>query len=497
LFGIHRNSITNLYIIFQFLNIQHIFVPWSLHMIHFILNNQTIRTSENSGITLLDFIRENQQLKGTKIGCREGDCGACTVLAGELKDNKTVYQSITSCISPLGNANGRHIVTVEGINLPKKLNSAQQAMTNNYATQCGFCTPGFVVSMIGFALENDKNKTCNDAISGNICRCTGYKSIEKAGLEIEEKLQQKDDNHQISWLIKEGFIPNYFETIPDKLEKLQPEIFEKTGIKVANGTDLYVRYADQMSEENMHLLAGEMALKGISFSKGVCTLGANTTATEINENKKLQALFPKLKQFMKLISSEQIRNMGTIGGNFVNASPIGDMSIFFLALNSTVTIQKENGTERQIPFQSFHQNYKVYDLKEDEILKNISFKVPQANDSFSFEKVCKRTHLDIASVNSAARISLKNNVIMDAHFSFGGVAAIPKYVHKTRAFLIGKEINNQTVKEAAIILQSEIAPISDVRGTSVYKRLLAKQLFFAHFIELFPTKVQLQKLIAS
>ncbi len=480
----------------QFLNTPYKFVSCSLHMIQFILNNQIIKTSANAGITLLDFIREYQQLKGTKIGCREGDCGACTVLVGELKDNNVNYQSITSCISPLGNANGKHIVTIEGVNLPKELNTVQKAMTDNYATQCGFCTPGFVVSMTGFALENNKTTTCNDAISGNICRCTGYKSIEKAGFEIEEKLQEKDNNHQIEWLIKEGFIPNYFETIPNRLKDLKIEKLNPKGIKVANGTDLYVRYADEMAEENIHLLADDTALKGISFSEGVCTLGANTTATEIAENKRLQTLFPKLKKFMKLISSEQIRNMGTIGGNFVNASPIGDMSIFFLALNSILTIQKEDETERQISFQEFHQNYKVYDLQKDEILKSISFQVPQVDDFFNFEKVSKRTHLDIASVNSAGRISVENNTITDAHFSVGGVAATPKYLYKTNVYLIGKEVNSETVKEAQAILQSEISPISDVRGTSEYKRLLAKQLFFAHFIELFPSKIELHKLIA-
>ncbi|WP_272148537.1 FAD binding domain-containing protein [Tenacibaculum aiptasiae] len=466
-------------------------------MIQFILNNQIIKTSEKSGVTLLDFIREQQQLKGTKIGCREGDCGACTVLVGELNNNNVAYQSITSCISPLGNANGKHIVTVEGTNLPKELNTVQKAMTDNYATQCGFCTPGFVVSMTGYALDDSKSNTCNDAISGNICRCTGYKSIEKAGLEIEEKLEQKDKNHQIEWLINEGFIPNYFKTIPEKLAQLQPKVFEKTGIKVANGTDVYVRHADKMAEENVHLLTDQNALKGISFTEGICTLGANTTVTEIAENKKLQSLFPKLKQFLKLVSSEQIRNMGTIGGNFVNASPIGDMSIFFLALNSTLTIQKEDdASERQIPFQDFHQDYKKYDLQEGEILKSISFKVPQSNDYFNFEKVSKRTHLDIASVNAAGRITTDNNIITSAHFSVGGAAATPKYLEKTNAFLIGKTINSETVKEAEVVLQSEISPISDVRGASEYKRLLAKQLFFAHFIELFPNEVELKKLIA-
>ena len=466
-------------------------------MIQFILNNQIIKTPVNSGITLLDFIRDHQQLKGTKIGCREGDCGACTVLIGTVEGDNVNYKSITSCISPLGNANSKHIVTIEGINLPQSLNTVQEAMTSNYATQCGFCTPGFVVSMTGFALSNNNNTTCNDAISGNICRCTGYKSIEKAGLEVEEKLANKDDNHQIEWLIKEGFIPNYFETIPDQLKKIGATVSQQTkGIKVANGTDLYVRSADKMADEQVYLLADKKTLTGISFSEGICTLGANTTVTEIAENKKLQTLFPKLKQFMKLISSEQIRNMGTIGGNFVNASPIGDMSIFFLALNATLTTIKEDESERHISFQEFHQDYKKYDLKENEVLKAISFKVLQKNEAFNFEKVSKRTHLDIASVNAAGRISIENNSIREAHFSVGGVAAIPKYLYKTNDYLIGKKINSDTIIAAQKILQSEISPISDVRGTSEYKRLLAKQLFFAHFIELFPNLIELKKLIA-
>ena len=152
-------------------------------MIQFILNNKTIKTTANSGMTLLDFVRYEQRLTGTKIGCREGDCGACTVLVGTLKENGHMeYQSITSCISPLGNAHGKHIVTIEGTNLKVKLTTAQLAMKANYATQCGFCTPGFVVSLTGFALSKTQKNRDNalDAISGNICRCTGYKSIEKA-----------------------------------------------------------------------------------------------------------------------------------------------------------------------------------------------------------------------------------------------------------------------------------------------------------------------------
>ncbi len=464
-------------------------------MIQFILNNQTIKTKVNSGVTLLDFIREHQQLKGTKIGCREGDCGACTVLVGELINDNVIYQSITSCISPLGNANGKHIVTVEGINLPKELTVVQQSMADNFATQCGFCTPGFVVSMTGFALSNDKIlNTCNDAMSGNICRCTGYKSIEKSGFEIEKKLEEKDANHQIGWLIKEGFIPDYFKTIPLKLKGIMyvtSSAVEKPLNKttVANGTDLYVRYADKLSEEKVHLISDDKTLKGISFSDDICTIGANTTVTELLANKKLRKQFSKLPAFLKLISSEQIRNMGTLGGNFVNASPIGDMSIFFLALNSVLTIQDESGKTRQIPFQKFHQNYKQYDLQKGELIKRISFSKLKENEFFNFEKVSKRTHLDIASVNTAGRITVQNGQIIDAHFSLGGVAAIPKYLEKTNQFLVGKVLNTATVKEAEAVLQSEITPISDVRGSNIYKRLLAKQLFFAHFITLFPKKL--------
>ncbi|HIP48461.1 MAG TPA: 2Fe-2S iron-sulfur cluster binding domain-containing protein [Lutibacter sp.] len=463
-------------------------------MISFILNNQTIKTTAKSGMTLLDFIREDQQLKGTKIGCREGDCGACTVLVGSLENDRLIYKSITSCISPLGNANGKHIVTIEGVNLEEKLNVAQQVMADNYATQCGFCTPGFIVSITGHALKQENtHSSCSDSVSGNICRCTGYKSIEKATNVIEELLKKVDS---LEVLVAKGFVPAYFKTIPKKLQQLQTSkhsLQTTEGTIIANGTDLYVRHADRLSLEEVQLIGDDTSLKGIEINNGICKIGASTTVTEIAENKDLNKLFPKLKSFLKLVSSEQIRNMGTLGGNFVNASPIGDMSIFFLALDSTLTIRNKSNT-RELAFKKFHQNYKKYDLQKGELITCISFKIPDENTKFNFEKVSKRTHLDIASVNFACRISVLNKKINKAMFSIGGVAAIPKVLEKTNQFLKGKELTKQTVKQAEVLLQSEISPIDDVRGTIEYKRLLARQLFFAHFVELYPNEINLSSL---
>ena len=163
-------------------------------MIRFILNEKEIATDLPSGMVLLDFIRYHQHLPGTKIGCREGDCGACTVLVGEIVDGHMQYESMTSCLMPIGNANGKHIVTIEGINFADELNPIQQAMADEGATQCGFCTPGFVMSLAGFCLSDKEATTQNAvaAVDGNICRCTGYKSIERAAGKVAELIKEKN-----------------------------------------------------------------------------------------------------------------------------------------------------------------------------------------------------------------------------------------------------------------------------------------------------------------
>lgn len=466
-------------------------------MIQFLLNQRLITTDTSPSTTLLDFIRYDENLRGTKIGCREGDCGACTVLIGSLKEGKVDYISATSCLTPIANAHGKHIVTVEGTNLPDTLNQAQQAMVDCSGTQCGFCTPGFVNSMSGFAL------TCSDAtvekaisaIDGNICRCTGYKSIERAAAKLAEKLEHKDSNNPMPWLVANGFIPEYFLQIPERLTQIQTAYTSNGAVAVGGGTDLYVQKHDQLHEMDLDYLFDKKELNGITFNGNTCVLKSSVTVTELMENKVLSDAIPNWYQYLKLLSSTPIRNIATIAGNIANGSPIGDFTIILLAMKAQLILTDKANNSRQVALKDFYLGYKTFDKKRDEIISQIEFEVPHNGTRFHFEKVCKRQYLDIASVNSAATVTTNGNTITEAHLSMGGVGPIPKYLAETSQFLVGKELNAAMVKEAETILQTELSPISDARGTEAYKRLLGRQLFFAHFLTLFPETFTMEDLI--
>ncbi|MBX7169660.1 MAG: FAD binding domain-containing protein [Pyrinomonadaceae bacterium] len=446
-------------------------------MIKFILNNQSIETNLPKGTTVLDFVRYHKNLKGTKIGCREGDCGACTIMVGELTGDAVKYRTMTSCLMPLANAEGKHIVTVEGINPENnELTAVQQAMVDESGTQCGFCTVGFVMSLTNFCLDEspkDKNSAIS-AIDGNICRCTGYKSIERACEKVNSG----------KWEVESGkLVPNYFSDIRKRLTVLQNEQSkiknQKSKIFVGGGTDLYVQKHEEMVYAEANHVLFDDELRTITETDELVELGASVVVTDLLESPIFNRLFPNLYRHLKLISSTPIRNMATLAGNFINASPIGDMTAYFLALDANI----EFNTGRILPLKDFYLGYKQMDRSEDEYIQKIRFQ--KGFTHFNFEKVCKRTYLDIASVNTAISLKVTDNEIEHAHVSCGGVFATPLYLRKTSEFLQGKEISEETIAAANEILQSEIAPISDVRGTAEYKRLLAKQLFKAHFVELF------------
>lgn len=466
-------------------------------MISFIFNNKIIHTDSHPGTTLLDFIRYGESLPGTKIGCREGDCGACTVLEGTLENNKVNYKSIVSCLTPLGNAHGKHIVTIEGINM-KELSPIQEAMVEHAATQCGFCTPGFVMSLTGHGLSEEQStkEKAIAAISGNICRCTGYKSIEKAADSISEALKVKDISDPIKWMVENKYLPEYFLEIGKKLSKIEAnnKPFDNRKI-IGGGTDLMVQKPEVIGESDINLFYNRSDLKGIKKDKDSIIIGSATNASEIMKSSVMLEFIPDIQKYFKLISSEPIRNMGTIAGNFVNASPIGDLSIFFLALNANIILRELDNT-RKIPLKDFFVDYKKLNLNHGEYIESVIIPIPNKKSIFNFEKVSKRTHLDIASVNSAICLNINNEIIEDCSVSAGGVSAIPKYMDKTSEYLKGKKITNGTVLKANEILQEEIAPISDVRGSADYKRLLLRQLFFAHFIKLCPKSISLNELLS-
>lgn len=465
-------------------------------MTTFILNNKLINTKNHPGTTLLDFIRYKEHLSGTKIGCREGDCGACTVLEGTLDSSKVKYKSIVSCLTPIGNAHGKHIVTIEGINM-KELSPVQNALVDHAGTQCGFCTPGFVMSLTGHSLSEEPSdkEDAIAAISGNICRCTGYKSIERAAESISELLKIKDINDPIEWSVKNNFLPEYFLEIKNRLRKIEQNFEKYSNVKIiGGGTDLMVQNPEEIAEKDINLFYKRTDLKGIKKNKDSIIIGSATNASEIMESQVIQEYFPNIKHHFKLISSEPIRNMGTIAGNFVNASPIGDLSIFFLALNTSIILKESNNT-RIIPLKDFFLDYKKLNLNKGEHIESVILPIHTRKFLFNFEKVSKRKHLDIASVNSAIYLKLKEDIIDDCNVSAGGISAIPKYMNKTSEYLIGKKITNGIVIKASKILQSEITPITDIRGSAEYKSLLLRQLFFAHFIKLCPKSISLNELL--
>ncbi len=451
-------------------------------MTKFILNNTDIETNLPNGTTLLDFIRYEKNLKGTKIGCREGDCGACTILVGTLENGEVQYQSATSCLMAIGNANGKHIVTIEGIN-DKALTPVQAAFAENNASQCGFCTPGFIMSLTGCCINKPavNNETAIASMDGNVCRCTGYQSIKLAAKDVAGLMQENNAKNNIDFAIENNIVPTYFNGITNRLNDLQIEMAVQTDFHfiVGGGTDLYVQKHHEVVEADLHFSL-QKNKNYIIENNSEIEIGAATTVTKFAESSIIRNIFPNLAAIIKLVSSTPIRNMATFAGNFINASPIGDFTIFFLALNTQLHFKnsKTNAT-RIVALKDFYKGYKNIDKLFEEELSYFTFTKPTG--FFNFEKVCKRTHLDIASVNTAIHLVVKDGIIIDVQIAAGGVGPVPMLLSKTNAFLTGKKITEENIQAALEILSTDISPISDARGTATYKSLLLQQLIKLHF----------------
>lgn len=462
-------------------------------MVTFILNDELVTTGKPEGSSLLDFIRYDMGFTGTKAGCREGDCGACTVLAGTLCNATVTYKSVVSCLMPLGNAHGKHIVTIEGI-ITRYPSPLQESLIKNSAIQCGFCTPGIVMSVMAESLSGRKTtkESVIASLSGNICRCTGYKSLERAADTIAALLDGKNTFDSVRWLVGRKLLPDYFMNIPERLADIPDHEPASEGhlIKIAGGTDLMVQRPEELAQSAIDTLYDRRDLKGIKTDNGKFITGASVTINEFAGSEVLLKFIPGLTSYAKLIASEPVRNMATIGGNLVNASPIGDMTIMLLALDAELMIDGGD-SPRTLPLKDFYLSYKKTALEKNEFVRHIIFDCKPEPALFSFEKVSRRTHLDIASVNSALKVIMKGSIISECHLSAGGVSPVPLFLAKTSIFLKGKEVSAETILQATEIMQEEISPISDVRGSAEYKRLLLRQLLIAHFLKLFPDRLNI------
>jgi xanthine dehydrogenase small subunit len=457
----------------------------------FICNKEIISGEFNPAMTVLDFLRNMKELKGTKEGCREGDCGACTVLVGELSGNYVNYKNINSCLLPMGDIDGKHVISIEGLNI-EGVNLFQQFLVDEGGTQCGFCTPGFVVSFTSYLLtaETFETEKAIDYLTGNLCRCTGHPGIIRAAQDVIKILNKKEVlTDRITFLIENKLIPEYFKVAASKLKQMQkPRThinYEGTKLIVSGGTDLYVQQGDVIAGKEINLISELINAEIIKIQNDECVVSAAATVADLETSSIFNNMFKGFKDVAELFGSKQIRNRATIGGNINNASPIGDMTAFFLSLNAKLILSGKSQT-REVFLKDYYKGYKQLDRQTDEVVSRIVFKIPSGNSKYSFEKVCRRKYLDIASVNTSFYCEVADNKFSVVHISAGGVGPIPTYLSKMAETLNGKEINCDIIKQGIDAALTEISPISDVRGSVEYKKLLLRNLLYAHFMKLFP-----------
>ncbi|MDC7219438.1 MAG: FAD binding domain-containing protein [Spirochaetales bacterium] len=458
----------------------------------FILNHREMELSLPPGRSVLDLLRKDLGMYGTREGCREGECGACTVILGRVP--LAVYRPMASCIMPVGQLNYTHLVTIEGLQ-GERPNRLQQAFLNQGASQCGFCTSGFILALTGYLLEG-RSVTLEGAVNaldGNICRCTGYGSIRRAVEETVEPLVGKVPSLQS--LIELDLLPPYFTEIPKRLEKLRLksladsqelsfERIKERGPLIAGGTDLYVQRGEALEKGQPRFIIPES--EAIREEEGMIVIPASATMEQLRLSPFMNEAFPLWSEKLLLVASHILRNRATLGGNLVNASPIGDGAVLLLALDAQIQLSSEEGTSRRLPLREFFLDYKKLDLKEGELVDCLLVKKYESKQLWNFAKVSKRERLDIASCNSAALFTVEEGCISSAGIALGGVAPVPFTAGKTMAWLKGKSLTKETLLGSFDILQKEINPIDDVRGSSTYKRRLASALLADHYLRCFP-----------
>ena len=438
------------------------------------INNKKVEvTNVYHDITLLDWLRNYHKITGTKEGCAEGDCGACSVIIN--KKNKEDSKPINSCLVRLGQVIGNNITTIEGLGCDKNPHPLQMAFSNEYASQCGYCTPGFIIS--GVSLINSgkvvNNDTINDAISGNLCRCTGYSPIIKA---IKSVSDRKTKLKKVEIINKEKKVcfGNITYLKPNNLKELKDYLEVKSFQFIAGGTDLNLqRPIINEKENNIICLSSIKELNFIKKFKEKMVLGGAVTIENFLDS--VRSKMPELIEILQRFGSPQIRNQGTIGGNLCTSSPIGDLAPLLMVLNSDINVFGKNGIKKT-NIKNFFKGYRKNILKKDEIILSIEIPYPNKKNKIFSWKLSKRYDQDISTISLAINIQTQKNIIKEIQMAAGGVAATPKSLDKLCKSMLEKKLDD-AIDFATENLDKFIQPISDLRGSSHYRLEAMKGLF--------------------
>ena len=435
-------------------------------------------------MTVLRYLREVERRCGTKEGCAEGDCGACTVVLGKPDGDGMAYQPVNACILFLHALDGRQLLTVEDLHVRgAPLHPVQQAMVDHHGSQCGFCTPGFVMSLFALAHDAPDRADIGAALAGNLCRCTGYRPIVAAAGAVRAEpvidgfaVGAAETARTLTALRNPSPLALdvagtrlYVPTNADDLVELLAAHPEATIL--AGGTDigLWVTKGHRRLPVVISLEAVE-GLEAIELRDGCIEVGARVTHEALLPV--LAGPYPAFAAMLRRFGSRQVRTRGTLCGNVANGSPIGDAAPALIALGAEVRLRGSGGV-RTMPVEDYFVGYRQTALALGEFVERVCVPLPRPGESFHMWKVSKRFEQDISAVCGAFRLTLDGERIVDARIGFGGVAAIPFRARATEAALIGAAWNEATLVRARAALAGELRPISDMRASAEYRRAVA------------------------
>ena len=448
--------------------------------LNFELNGQM--RSENdvsTSMTVLDYLRLKAHLTGTKEGCAEGDCGACTIVIAPLGDDKPHYRAVNSCLMVVPQLDGHTVLTVEGLaGRDGALHSVQQSLVEADATQCGFCTPGFVMAMFAFAQgdEERSDEAIHEALAGNLCRCTGYRPIVEACRVMRaDPPGCASAQSQVPIPVEEYCSGSQLYLAPRTLDQMaEAKASHPDAIILSGGTDLGLRVSkDRISFPAVISTRSIAALQEIKGDDGVLTIGGGVTYTQALPY--LDKHFPSFATLVRRIGSRQIRNLGTFAGNLANASPIGDTIPCLMALGAEITLRSKKGT-RIVSVDNFILGYRKTTLAADEFIESISIPLLPAGTSFTTYKLSKRFDQDISTVVAAFRLRVDGGTVSELHAAYGGMAAQAARAKNVEAAVTGKPWTAETLKGIDAMLVQDFQPMTDHRGTDAYRLRAAANL---------------------